>query len=62
MSSLVADTHTVVWYLLNDSRLSPAAREALDAASAAGDPVFVSAISVSELVYLVEKGRVPPGR
>jgi len=59
MSALVADTHTAVWYLLNDARLSLSAREALDAASAAGNPIFVSAISVVELFYLAEKGRVP---
>jgi PIN domain nuclease of toxin-antitoxin system len=58
-SALVADTHVAVWYLLDDNRLSKAANSALDTATAAGDPIFVSAISLVELTYLVEKGRVP---
>ena len=59
MPALVADTHAAVWYLLNDPRLSVAAGEAFDGASEANEPIFVSAISLVELTYLVEKGRVP---
>lgn len=59
MPALVADTHAAVWYLLNDPRLSVAAGEAFDGASGANEPIFVSAISLVELTYLVEKGRVP---
>ncbi len=61
MAALVADTHAAVWYLLNDPRLSVAAGEAFDEASEANEPIFVSAISLVELTYLVEKGRVPAG-
>jgi PIN domain nuclease of toxin-antitoxin system len=59
MASVVADTHAAVWYLADDPRLSRAASQALDAATAAGDPILIPAISLVELTYLVEKGRLP---
>ena len=31
----------------------------MDDAAVAGDPVYVSSISIVEIVYLVEKGRLP---
>ena len=59
MAALVVDTHAAVWYLLNSSRLSSTAQRAMDDATDAGDPVYLSAISLVEIVYLVEKGRLP---
>ena len=59
MSAVVADTHTIVWYLANDPRLSPAAILALDQATASGEPIYVSSICLVELTYLAEKGRLP---
>ena len=59
MATVVADTHAAVWYLTNSPRLSSAAAKALDNASAAGDSILVPSISLVELTYLVEKGRVP---
>ena len=59
MSHCVADTHAVIWYLLNDPRLSPAALTAMQNAAAGGDCVFVSAITLVEIIYLIEKGRFP---
>ena len=35
MPAVVADTHSAIWYLANDAKLSPAAARALDGASAA---------------------------
>jgi PIN domain nuclease of toxin-antitoxin system len=55
----IADTHSAIWYLFNDSRLSQGARDAFDAASANGNQVGVSTISLAEIVYLAEKGRIP---
>lgn len=57
---VVADTHAVVWYLARPDRLSAAAVEAMDAAVDAGDTVAVSAISLVEIQYLVEKKRLSP--
>ena len=59
MAALVIDTHTAVWYLSNDRKLSSAAQRALDDAAAAGDPAYLSAITLVEVVYLVEKGKLP---
>ncbi|MCL1467808.1 type II toxin-antitoxin system VapC family toxin [Argonema galeatum] len=59
MTAVIADTHTIIWYLRETARLSPAAMMALDAASAGGYPIYVSAISVVEVGYLVERYRLP---
>lgn len=53
---VVADTHAFIWYVQNDRRLSSAAGEAMDAAVAANDPIFVSAATAVELRYLADKG------
>lgn len=55
----VADTHAVIWYLFGDQRLSPTARAFFDVAAAEGDQIGVSAITLAEIVYLVEKERIP---
>ena len=59
MSSVVADTHAALWHLRRDQRLSRAACDAMRASVQAGDPIFVASISVVEVTYLVEKGRLP---
>lgn len=41
MSALVADTHTVLWYLTDDPVISPTALAALNQAAAADEPIFV---------------------
>jgi PIN domain nuclease of toxin-antitoxin system len=58
MTSLVLDTHSVIWYLNSSSRLSSTARQAIRSAIENGFPVYVSAITIAEVVYLAEKGRV----
>jgi PIN domain nuclease of toxin-antitoxin system len=57
--SVVADTHALVWYLFEPEMLSPAASAALDAATEGVGKITVSAMTLVELTYLVEKGRVP---
>ena len=59
MAAVVADTHAAVWYLTNSPKLSAKAADAFDAATASGDPIFIPSISLVELTYLVEKGRLP---
>ena len=62
MAAVVVDTHAAVWYLLNAKSLSSNAQRAMDEAVQAGDPVYVSSISfisLVEVVYLVEKGKLP---
>jgi PIN domain nuclease of toxin-antitoxin system len=60
MIAAAADTHTAVWYLFHNPKLSAGARQAIEAAFAAGDQVGVSSISLVEMVYLGEKGRISP--
>jgi PIN domain nuclease of toxin-antitoxin system len=55
----VADTHAALWYLLKNPRLSATARRFMDDAAAAGQDILVSPISLAEIVYLVEKIRLP---
>lgn len=55
----IADTHATVWYLFSDVRLGRAASAFIDDTIAAGDHIGVSAISIAEMVYLIEKGRIP---
>ena len=59
MASIVSDTHAAVWYFHGDSRLSRAAAEAFEDASALGDPILLPSICLVELTYLTEKGRIP---
>jgi PIN domain nuclease of toxin-antitoxin system len=56
-----ADTHAAVWYLFSDPRLGSRASAFIDRATASGDFIGVSAITIAEMVDLVEKGRIPPG-
>src|SRR5580698_3571724 len=55
----VADTHAALWYLLKNPRLSDAARIFMDDAARSGDEILLSPVSLAEIVYLVEKGRLP---
>jgi PIN domain nuclease of toxin-antitoxin system len=57
-AAAVADTHAAIWYLFADSRLSASAKNALDRAASDGRKVLVSAITLAEMVYLVEKSRI----
>lgn len=57
--SAVLDTHTVLWYLENSKELSTVAREAIQNALHDGNRVFVSAISVTEAIYLCERKKIP---
>lgn len=58
MSALVVDTHTVIWYLDLSPRLSAKALQALDEAEASGDPIYVPSVSLVEMHYLIERGRI----
>ena len=59
MSSVIADTHTIIWYLSNHPNLSNAANAILTETIAKGENIFISTISLIEITYLVEKGRLP---
>lgn len=55
----IADTHTTIWYLFSDPRLGRGAATFFEETQAKGDHIGVSAISLAEIVYLSEKGRIP---
>lgn len=58
MSAVVADTHTVVWYLSADPRLSLRAEGAMEKATSEGEPIFIPTICLVEATYLTEKKRI----
>jgi PIN domain nuclease of toxin-antitoxin system len=57
--SVVLDTHTVLWYLEYSQELSSIARTTIEDAIRDARDVYVSAISLIETVYLVERRRLP---
>ena len=54
----VADTHTALWYLYKNPRLSVTAQTFMDDAAEGGHHIALSPISLAEIVYLVEKNRL----
>jgi PIN domain nuclease of toxin-antitoxin system len=60
MLRAVADTHAIIWYLYDDPRLSETARATFEEAALAGAQIGFSAITLAEIVYLSEKGRIHP--
>lgn len=56
----VADTHAIIWYLSSDPRLSTAARTVFESGLNTEDRIAISSISLVEMVYLIEKGRIAP--
>ncbi len=59
MIAAIADTHAAIWYLFSDPRLGKSASAFIDDTIAKGDHIGISAISIAEMVYLIEKGRIP---
>jgi PIN domain nuclease of toxin-antitoxin system len=57
--ALVLDTHAAIWYLSDSEQLSPAARVIITLEEGKGEPIFVSAISLVEIIYLTERARLP---
>ena len=58
--SAVLDTHTVIWYLENSQELSAIVRTRIEDSVREARAVYVSAISLIETVYLVERRRITP--
>lgn len=56
---VLLDTHVGIWFLLPTSELSDNAIHAIRTSVSAGYPVYVSAISIIETIYLVEYGQLP---
>ncbi len=58
MIAAVADSHAIHWYIFADRRLSHTARSTIEAAVANGQQIAISAITLAEIIYLSENGRV----
>ena len=54
----VADTHALIWYIYTDRRLSVKAKQFIDNAYKSGNQIGISSITLIEMVYLIEKGRI----
>ena len=59
MIAAIADTHAALWYLFGDPRLSASAKAFIDQAAGSGRKVLLSVISLAEILYLIEKNRLP---
>ena len=57
--SAVLDTHAAIWYFQRSKKLSSVALQSIRRTVEEGKPVYVSAISFVETIYLVERGRLP---
>ncbi len=55
MPIYVVDTHALVWFLANDSRLSLTAKEILQAAERSEAEALVPTIVLAELVHIAER-------
>ena len=58
MLRAVADTHAVIWYIFGDARLSVTARNTIEQIAAEGNQVAFSSITLAEIIYLSERGRI----
>src|SRR5271166_6124780 len=59
MIAAVADTHAALWYLFDNIRLSLAAANFIGEAAATRRNIAISSITLAEVVYLVDKNRLP---
>ena len=55
----VTDTHSLIWYLTDDPKLSTAAKRAFQWADIFQVHICIPCIVFFELLYLVEKKRIP---
>ncbi|HET7077012.1 MAG TPA: PIN domain-containing protein [Chloroflexia bacterium] len=60
MLTAVADTHTIIWYLFGDKQLSAPVGAFFTATAGTGDQIGISSITPTEIIYLIEKGKIPP--
>ena len=56
MSAVVADTHSLIWYLFEPTQLSIKARAAFTTAETVAGLIYVPTICVVEVRYLIDKG------
>ena len=60
MANVVIDTQIAVWHFENSPRLSANAISALESTQQQNGTIILPTISIVELIYLIEKGRLVP--
>ncbi|HSA60253.1 MAG TPA: type II toxin-antitoxin system VapC family toxin [bacterium] len=59
LPSYVADTHAVIWHMMDSARLSTEARRRFQEADRGDAIIYVSVMTPIEMTYLFEKGKIP---
>lgn len=54
----ISDTHATIWYLFASPTLSTNAKQFMDSVAMSGGFIFVPSISIVEIIYLTEKGKL----
>jgi len=54
----VTDTHSIVWYMTDDPRLSIEAKRTFEKVDGGQDYIFIPCIVFFELLYLIEKKKL----
>jgi PIN domain nuclease of toxin-antitoxin system len=57
--AVVIDTHVIAWYILQPGRISNTASIRLEQTVNDGELIYLSAISIVEICFLIERGRLP---
>lgn len=55
----VTDTHSFLWYLSNDERLSKNAKFVFDGAESGDNVILVPTIVLAESLYVIEEKKFP---
>ena len=54
----VTDTHSLIWYLLNSTKLSFKANKAFEEIESGKAQLIIPAIVIAEIIYLIKKGKI----
>lgn len=57
-SLYLADTHSLAWYLLDSSKLSPAADKVFRQIERGQAKLLIPAIVIAELIFIIERGKL----
>ena len=55
----IADTHSLIWFLAEDSNLSKKAKEIFDYAEIGKNAIVIPTIVLAELLYMCEQKQAP---
>ncbi|MBI3013459.1 MAG: PIN domain-containing protein, partial [Candidatus Tectomicrobia bacterium] len=58
LTTYIADTHSLVWYLGSPPRLGPFARHAFAEAVASRARIIIPVIVLAEIIFAVERGKI----